>query len=515
MYKLLIVDDEQIEREGLKAILQHGLPDIIIEQAKNGNIAVQLAEEFRPDLILMDVKMPGINGLEAVELISANQPSIKFIMVTAYDTFDYARKAIKLGVKDYLLKPSKASEIVTTVQRVLHLIEEERKTVETTELQRTALQRVMPIIETDIVTQLLFDHVHEVHLDELVGLLGVHTANEKYAMTVLLPPGAESCYISIKEKVRKMGSGWVGAMYGRQIPIIVFPEADRSYRSQAVTMARELLAVAKADGNDGWFVGIGGVYESLDQIRQSYQEALMASIDPSLPVKYRFYEDTPVLGVTRDGYPVKQLEQQLFDRIRLGQWEQVRNDLTDFVRRYENEGANLVHAQQRVLELLWIASRVLLEMGVEIDTPMFSYQAQDYRQLRTESELLLERMRQSYTEHQERIEPDAIQQIKQYIADHSHEDISLEAIGRMVGLSPFYISKMFKDQLGINYIDFLTECRIKKAIKLMADPERSLKEITYMVGYHDPNYFSKVFKKMCEVSPTEYRKTLLGKSASS
>ncbi|WP_127499224.1 response regulator [Paenibacillus glycanilyticus] len=515
MYKLLIVDDEQIEREGLKAILQHGLPDIIIEQAKNGNIAVQLAEEFRPDLILMDVKMPGINGLEAVELISANQPSIKFIMVTAYDTFDYARKAIKLGVKDYLLKPSKASEIVTTVQRVLHLIEEERKTVETTELQRTALQRVMPIIETDIVTQLLFDHVHEVHLDELVGLLGVHTANEKYAMTVLLPPGAESCYISIKEKVRKMGSGWVGAMYGRQIPIIVFPEADRSYRSQAVTMARELLAVAKADGNDGWFVGIGGVYESLDQIRQSYQEALMASIDPSLPVKYRFYEDTPVLGVTRDGYPVKQLEQQLFDRIRLGQWEQVRNDLTDFVRRYENEGANLVHAQQRVLELLWIASRVLLEMGVEIDTPMFSYQAQDYRQLRTESELLLERMRQSYTEHHERIEPDAIQQIKQYIADHSHEDISLEAIGRMVGLSPFYISKMFKDQLGINYIDFLTECRIKKAIKLMADPERSLKEITYMVGYHDPNYFSKVFKKMCEVSPTEYRKTLLGKSASS
>ncbi|ACS99654.1 response regulator [Paenibacillus sp. JDR-2] len=515
MYKLLIVDDEQIEREGLKAILQHGLPDIIIEQAKNGNIAVQLAEEFRPDLILMDVKMPGINGLEAVELISANQPSIKFIMVTAYDTFDYARKAIKLGVKDYLLKPSKASEIVTTVQRVLHLIEEERKTVETTELQRTALQRVMPIIETDIVTQLLFDHVHEVHLDELVGLLGVHTANEKYAMTVLLPPGAEGCYTAIKEKVRKMGSGWVGAMYGRQIPIIVFPEADRSYRSQAVTMARELLAVAKADGNDGWFVGIGGVYESLDQIRQSYQEALMASIDPSLPVKYRFYEDTPVLGVTRDGYPVKLLEQQLFDRIRLGQWEQVRNDLTDFIRRYENEGASLLHTQQRVLELLWIASRVLLEMGVEIDTPMFSFQVRDYRQLRAESEHLLERMRQSYTEHHERIEPDAIQQIKQYITDHSHEDISLEAIGRMVGLSPFYISKMFKDQLGINYIDFLTECRIKKAIKLMGDPERSLKEITYMVGYHDPNYFSKVFKKMCEVSPTEYRKTLLGKSASS
>ncbi|CAM3575185.1 response regulator [Paenibacillus lupini] len=511
MYKLLIVDDEQIEREGLQAILQHGLPELVIEQAKNGKIALQMAEEFQPDLILMDVKMPGINGLEAVELINASNPAIKFIMVTAYDTFDYARRAIKLGVKDYLLKPSKASEIVATVQRVLHLIEEERKTVETTEQQRFALQKVMPIIETDIVTQLLFDHVHEVHLDELVGLLGVSTANEKYAMTVLLPNGSENYYSAIKEKVRSMGSGWVGAMYGRQIPIIVFPEAERSVRSQAVTMARELLAVAKSDGHEGWFIGIGNVYESLDQIRQSYQEALIASMDPTLPVKYRFYEDTPVLGVTRDGYPVKQIEQQLFDRIRLGQWEQVRTDMLDFIRRYENEGANLLYTQQRVLELLWIASRVLLEMGVEIDTPLYSSQAQDYRQLRVESELLLERMRQTFSEHHDRIEPDTIQQIKQYIMDHSHEDISLEAIGSMVGLSPFYISKMFKDQLGINYIDFLTECRIKKAIKLMGDPERSLKEITYMVGYHDPNYFSKVFKKMCEVSPTEYRKTLLGK----
>jgi two-component system response regulator YesN len=70
---------------------------------------------------------------------------------------------------------------------------------------------------------------------------------------------------------------------------------------------------------------------------------------------------------------------------------------------------------------------------------------------------------------------------------------------------------MFKDQLGVNYIDFLTECRIEKAKKLMGDPEKSLKEITFEVGYHDPNYFSKVFKKMCEASPTEYRKTLLGK----
>jgi two-component system, response regulator YesN len=516
MIRLLIVDDEQVEREGLQAILQKGFPELVIEQAKNGKIAVQMAAEFQPDLIMMDIKMPGMTGLEAVERIGADYPDIKFVMVTAYDTFEYARKAIKLGVKDYLLKPSKASEIVATVGKVLKQIEEERKSLETSRLHEDALQKVLPVVETDVVTQLLFDHVHEVHLDELVGLLGVRTTNETFAMIVLLPPGSESFYPVVKEKIRQMGSGWVGALYGRQIPIIVFREPDKSYRSQASSIARELLSIPKlsivrSDLGSGWFVGIGKVCGSLDQIRQSYQEALIASMDPSLPVKYRFYEDTPILGVARDGYPIKQLEKQFFDQIRLGQWEQVRADVMDFVQRYENEGADLMQAQQRVLELLWIASRMLIEMGVERDMPLYSFQAQDYRQLRAESGYLLDQMRQTYSEYYDRLEPDTIQQIKQYIVEHSHEDISLDAIGKRVGLSPFYISKMFKEQLGVNYIDFLTECRIEKAKKLMGDPEKSLKEITFEVGYHDPNYFSKVFKKMCDASPTEYRKTLLGK----
>ncbi|MDP4162476.1 MAG: AraC family transcriptional regulator, partial [Bacillota bacterium] len=179
--------------------------------------------------------------------------------------------------------------------------------------------------------------------------------------------------------------------------------------------------------------------------------------------------------------------------------------------RYENEDVNLLQIQQRVLELLWIASRVMSEMGVETDTPLYSFQAQDFRQLRAETSNLLDRMRQSYVEHYERLEADSIHKIKQYIIEHSHEDISLDALGKKVGLSPIYISKIFKEKLGVNYIDFLTECRIGKAKKLMGDPEKSIKEITYEVGYHEPNYFSKVFKKMCGTSPKDYRKTLLGK----
>ncbi|HYK73925.1 MAG TPA: response regulator, partial [Pseudoneobacillus sp.] len=141
MKRLLIVDDEQIEREGMQVILKKNFPDLIIRQAKNGNAAVQLAGELQPDLILMDIKMPGMNGLEAVERISTDYPQIKFIMVTAYDTFDYMRQAIKFGVKDYLLKPSKASDIVITIGKVLQQIENERVELARSKQEKVALQK--------------------------------------------------------------------------------------------------------------------------------------------------------------------------------------------------------------------------------------------------------------------------------------------------------------------------------------------------------------------------------------
>ncbi len=513
MIKLLIVDDEQIEREGMQTILERNFPDLLIKQAKNGKMAVEMADDFTPDLILMDIKMPGLNGLEAVEQISAKHPNTKFIMVTAYDTFGYVKAAIKLGVKDYILKPSKISEIKTTVGKVLEQIEQEKAQQIKTKLQEAALEKTLTLVETDVVTQLLFDHVHEVHIDMLMEMLDIPSTNEMFAMIVLLPRGSESNYSMIKDKVRQTKSGWVGALYGEQLPIIVFRQPDKTFRSQASTLARDILAVSKKGQATDWFIGIGEVCNSLDQVRQSYQDALMATMDTKALTNYRFYTDTHTSVDARNSSLDKNQQKEFADLIRLGQWDDVYIYVMNILQCYEKEGANLLHTQQRMLEILWITSRVLSEIGVESTTPLYSVQTTNYRQLRSETKQLLEGMKQSYDTHCNHLEADTIQQIKQYIMDHSHQDISLDTLARKVGLSPIYISKMFKEKQGINYIDFLTECRMEKAKRLMNDSEKSIKEITFEVGYHDPNYFSKVFKKMTNVSPKEYRKTLLRNKA--
>ncbi|KAB7672656.1 response regulator [Bacillus sp. B1-b2] len=508
MVKLLIVDDEQVERDGMQAILTKGFPNISIKQAKNGNMAIQMAESFEPDLILMDIKMPGISGLEAVQRISSQNSHIRFIMVTAYDTFEFMRQAIKLGVKDYILKPSKATEIYATIKKVLDHMEKEQRAVTIRRLQQETMQKTFSLVETDVVTQLLFDHVHEIHVDMLVEMLDTPSTNEMFVMLVSIPGGTETIYSAIKEEVRQTKSCWIGALYGSYLPIIVFRDLNMSYRSQAILLAKSILSVLLPFNNENGFIGIGSVSPSLDIVRQSYHEALLATMDSKLQLKYRFYSDEAIVNnhTFQEGL-VEHRKKEFADQIRMGQWEKIRNYILSIIKQYESQSADLMYTQQRVLEILWIASQVMNEMGMEADTPLFTYKPTNYRQLELESTRLLNEMILTFKEKSEKIEVDAIHQLKQYILTHSKEDISLESLARKVGLSPIYISKIFKEKQGINYIDYLTECRIEKARILIRDTDKSIKEITFEVGYHDPNYFSKVFKKLCHMSPKEYRKS--------
>ena len=507
MVKLLLVDDEPIERDGMQAILLHAFQDIEIKQAKNGKMAVDMAADWKPDVVFMDIMMPAMNGLEAIEEIRKTDKDIEFVMMTAFDTFDYARQAIKLGVKDYLLKPSKASEIVETADKLFKQLKQKTEASVQRHQEQQALQKALGIVETDIVTQLLFDHVHEMHIDLLVEMLETQTADEKFVMTVLIPEGAEHFYADIKQQIRTDHTVWIGACYGKQLPFIVFRNPRQSFRSQAIALANGILAVTGK--KDGWFVGIGTLCGSLDEVRNSYQKSLIAMLDVKVPARYRFYSEE--LEPTQAEVPVfiKQQEKRLVDFVRIGEWEAVEGLVLHLIRQLEHAGENVVRTQQRSLEFLWLTTRVMAEAGIQAETPLYSLAAKDYRQLMSETLELIRSLKKTYMAQSVRLEFDKIHKIKQFITEHSHEDISLDVLARKVDLSPIYISKMFKEKLGINYIDFLTQCRMEKAKKLLADPKISLKAIALEVGYHEPNYFSKVFRKMNDQSPTEYRMTVL------
>lgn len=500
MFKLLLVDDEPIEREGMKAILERSFEDIEIKQAKNGKMAVETAADWQPDIIFMDIMMPVMTGLEAIERIRETDPEVEVVMMTAFDTFDYAKQAIKLGVKDYLLKPSKAAEIVAIAEKLFNHLKKKAQ-------QQSSLQKAMAIVEMDIVTQLLFDQVQDMHIDLLVEMKGTEPAKEKFVMTIAIPKGAEEICQDIKREISGMPYIWAGPCYDRQLPLIVFRDLAHSFRSQAITLADKILSASGK--RDRCFVGIGTVCDSFGQVRDSYQKSLVAMSDLAIPSRYRFYAADLEPAPSRNLALIKQQEKRMADCVRLGDWEAVEEIITGLIRQLERMGEPVLRTQQRSLEWVWLSNRIMAELGVETDAPYYAVPVTDYRQLMLATSDLINVLKQNYDMHFNRLEFDKIHQIKQFITEHSHEDISLEVLARKVDLSPIYISKLFKDKLGINYIDFLTECRMGKAKKLLADPEISLKAIALEVGYHEPNYFSKVFKKMTELSPTEYRSNLL------
>src|SRR5690625_2774321 len=144
--RILIAEDELLERKSMKKFIETNFSTMeVVGEAVNGRKAIELAKTVQPDIIFMDIKMPGINGLEAIKQIHANDPAIKFILVSAYDTFDYAKQAMEFGIKDYILKPGKKEEIVKALLRLQQEITSERKAKKqsTALLQEQFMRHVM------------------------------------------------------------------------------------------------------------------------------------------------------------------------------------------------------------------------------------------------------------------------------------------------------------------------------------------------------------------------------------
>lgn len=512
--KVLIVDDERVEREGLRAILLKHLPGLDVELARNGAEAVAKAEAFGPDLVLMDIKMPGLNGLEAVARIKSRRPETQFIMVTAYDEFEFARRALKYGVKDYLLKPGRSAETAETVRRVLDEIAAERAERAARARAGAALARMQPVLEADLVAQLLFDHRHEIRAEELAEWMGGRPARGSFVMLFVLSGGdreaAARFHAALRERMHRLAAGWVGALSGRHIPVIVFCEDGLSHRARAASLMNRILPLLRDIPGLGVFAGIGSPYPALSDIRLSYQEALAASAEPAGTARYRFCDDLPDRRQPGDLFPGKAEETAFIDHVRTGRWDRVEETAMACCDRWETHGFSLVHAAQRMLELLWIVSRVLAETGVEAAPPTFSFRMDDYRSLRAEVRCELDKLVRAARLHAERMESRMVERVKRTIRERSHEDLSLERIAAEEGVSPHYLSRLFKEETGVNYTDFLTACRMERARALLGNPRLSLKQIAYEVGYHDPNYFSRVFKKETGLSPREYRRRRLG-----
>lgn len=527
MYKIMLADDEGIVIDSLKFIIEKEFGDeCIVEYAKTGRSVIELAEKFRPDIAIMDIQMPGINGIEAMKEIRQSNTTVHFIVMSAYDKFDYAKEAIKLGVLEYITKPMERSRIVSVLKRGMELVDKEREKRSNDLLVKEKLETVIPIIESGLIYNILLQEHFTEDIDNYKTILGfdksqaymiaVVSGDEQKGNHMTNAVGSsvkmQQHYQEVRECLKEYFDCVVGTVMANKLAVLVPYEKvkmDYNERIDLIEKSRELVRRMRKKTGISFRIGIGKVGK-LEAMAESYNEALNALVITTGSVAHA--DDLPIGCVYEGDYPIH-LEKQLFEEVEKGEVNNaVATGRSFFDWMAENNPDSIMEIRTKTLEFVLWVEHIAYEKGGM--TYQF-HSRQDYLTTvmgTTDMDELrkwfLDKIMaacQNILGKREEKSNSIIEMSQQYIRNNFDKDISLDDVSRAVNISPYYFSKIFKEGTGENFIEYLTGIRIEKAKELLSTTEYSMKEICTMCGYSDPNYFSRSFKKNVGVTPTEYK----------
>lgn len=527
MYKIMLADDEGIVIDSLQFILKKEFGDnCVIESAKTGRSVIELAERYRPDIAIMDIQMPGINGIEAMREIRETNSSIIFIIMSAYDKFDYAKEAINLGVLEYMNKPIDRAKVIEVVRRAMHQIDKEREKRSQDLMIREKMETVVPIIENGLVQNLLFQEFFEEDIDNFKKLLGIE-ADYGYMMALVFGESQEGNHMTnavgtsvrlqnhareVREVVKSYFPGIVGSVMANKIAVFVPSDNDKfeyNERIELIEKARVMVRKLRQHFDVAFRAGFGSV-RKLSDAMESYNEALDSLVSTTGTVAH--VDDLPIGCDYEENYPIE-VERALFDKLEKGDLNgmlSAANQFFDWM--LENYAEYTMDIKLKALEfaiwgehIAYLNTARVYQFRSRKDYLPDVLSFDHYEQLRKWYTDKLSASCRNIMMRKEQQSSSVVDKAKEYIGARYNKDISLDDVSREVDISPYYFSKIFKEETGENFIEYVTGIRIAKAKELLQNTELSMKEICGEVGYSDPNYFSRTFKKNVGVTPTEYK----------
>ncbi len=539
VYSIMIVDDEALERKGWKMVLERYLSDriCVAGEAKNGREAVELAWKTRPDIILMDVKMPGLDGIMASKAIKKFLPEVKIILISAYDDFAYAHEAIQLRAVNYLLKPVQRGDMLAVIDRQLEELENERKRKAEEEELREALQDMMPYIKIGFIFELLAGNIKPTaKINERAEFLGIkqlpqvvlvanidnfvqQTSDKKEIQRQVLK---QKIFERITEAAREWPQSICIPSQEDKFVILLGPcrveEPPEKIRRRAERLAETIRKEIERDPfiNTTVTLGIGRVYRDIEHLHFSYEDALRA-------LEYKFYTDGNQVIHIDDVIPYDErihsypytAEKKLITSFRIADrdhaMQQLKVLLDELLSKTNN---NPLLLKTRLLQLLLVLSHQAIESGAdpdqvskldltcaqELESKENLYELREW--METKVEQLIGLIRESRSQRQEK----TMKKVVEYIHQNYYKDLTLEDTAEAVYFSSCYLSRVFKQMMKVNFIDYLTQTRLEKAKTFLKESNHSISDIGKKVGYQDPKYFSTIFKKHVGCTPSEYRR---------
>lgn len=523
MYKIMMADDEGIVLDALKYIIDKSFPGLCqVRTAKSGRAAIELAEEFQPDIVFMDIRMPGINGIEAIRELRQSHRSTVFIVLSAYDDFDYARASIELGVMAFLSKPLRKAVAIEVLQKAMATVDAARQKRTSNLMIREKLETAIPMLETGFINSVILQTV-STNYDNYRSLLGIeHTQgyillfqfhfDSDMEDLVERDTRAASVYNACRDMIHSSFPSIVGPLMATRIVVAVPCEAPKDEYAARLSVVDKGRALAhRLEEKTGLSVRIGvGSVLPMAQLYDSYRQAVEALEQSSSSIAH--FNDLPLEREWEQGYP-SEPEYQLYACVEVGDLNGAHTQACLFFDQMTaNYAAYPMDIKLKVLELVMRAEYIAFHTGGQtyhflqrqgyLETVLA---ADSYPKLRAWYLEKITAACRSISQSKEDKTLGTVALAQEYIRKNYRRDLTLDEVSREVHVSPYYFSKLFKEETGENYVEYLTRIRITEAKRMLSDPANSIKQVCLSVGYGDPSYFSRIFKKYEGVTPSEYR----------
>ena len=515
MYKILIADDEKITLDAITFIINKNLKDIQCETARSGREAIDKSDTFNPNIIIMDIKMPGINGIEAIKAIKSKAENVYFIIISAYEQFEFAKEAVELGVIAYLLKPINKSNLIQTVQKCMAKIygEKQKRQKDIEDMER--YENMLPLIEDSFIYSIFIEDQPE-SINKYKQILSI---DEDGGCIIVLEFHSElgvydhDFYSYVKNLMEYKCRCFTGPIVINRMVAFVPEEKGTEYekRLNLINFSEYIIKKIKSHVNDiDVSIGIGS-FKNFDELNTSYKEALRAlSFTKNNEVNH--IKDIERFESKCESYPQDEIKKLIYV-CSIGDEEDA---VSIFDKIYSSIYSKVEGSFEKLRNSIF---KIIMLFYKNIDISLFNKQSytssiSEFMKCSTSCELEawcrnnIKDVCSDIKNEKERDTSKIIVKAKKYIYDNYDKDITLDEIAKVVSVSPYYFSRLFKEETNENYIDYLTSVRIKKAKYFMESLNMSVKEICYKIGYNDPNYFSRLFKKIEKITPTEYMKSI-------
>ena len=516
MFRVILADDEPVIIRGLKKLIAWDkLNAEVIADACDGEELLGQIKRLKPDIIISDVAMPKMTGLDVIEEIQKNHWNIKVIFLSGYQEFDYVKTALSREAVDYLLKPVGKEELEYAVTRAEQMLKSGHP-VEYWQAEKSDVEQVFKKINSEYESKDLYQHFRDMGIDTegkifmgaSFGILpSSNTGTEDQNILELI---RLSIFQKMNEHLKQNKNGFV-IKRDTDINNLIILGRNEKETEEEIKWLRQWI---KEQYQVRMAVGIGKAVEQITDLKYAYKTAKFSC------QLYYFCEEEVIrygsisreFGSSFDDYNT--CYNLLAEAVLAGEpvWKEHLEKALDIIENLHY--GNRYAAENRCIAMLLDLQKEIREQEEieEKDRRNYELFVSNIRKMHTFRELRgfikknLSRFVDGVFLQNHVREKDPIRHVKSYIKEHYEEDISLEKMARMVYMNPYYFSSFFKKETGENFKNYLIGIRMKAAMKILMESELTTYQLAQSVGYKDVKTFVDKFREYYGDTPTEYKK---------